>query len=288
MTFIATFSTEFDADNGKIILFAEDEEGVASANFQVRFGVTGPAGLLVKAMPTGSTFDMTFGTLGDGMVKVSIPVIGDAYVNGTYTVTVEWRDFNVGAAFSLESTDYYYEPTVKPVEDGASAVLAVAVDRDSSTITATDSTPISGWDVTNYLLELETNAVADESTIETDRSVSITGVTDGDNYTASLAIYRQKFTSDQSPIVVQEELVRKSLTGTYSAVEVCDTLACVADAVVGDYGCNAPTVSRKQMAESLKALFRHVLATSFAACGDKNKEHTYASQADCDCGCNNQ
>lgn len=289
---ISFFNDINNANDRKIVLFAEDEEGVipTSGQFSVFWGVVAPDATVVRNIASVAG---TFASAGDLTVMNNIPLdsAGD-YLGGTYAFVVTIKD---GASIiATSSLSAAYDPRLKPGSSATTnAVASAVVACGDEEITVTDASINTGY--TNVVNSV---SLTPPATTEAPSPVTVTasGPTnafaapaDGTYAYSSVTTRRKTATASILSWTLFERIaavgsVKKECATWCSAAAALDCIVKEHDtACDGEWD-----LSNQDRDALLKTLSHAVLASLWSNCGNLNKSVdnlTKVAAADCGCGC---
>jgi hypothetical protein len=297
-----TFETRAtSADDGNIVIFFQDEDGIALSTWEGKAIVVSPTGITLRTYGTGM---VTFASAGNNKILVPIPLDGTgAYLKGDYDITVWLDNTQAGAPTpDLEVQHVYNYCPHNSVDHHTSDLVKMesAVDCDAELITASDISDYVTDDITmlTRMITITPPSVANVAESLT-TGQSLTAVLTYTNviYSAELNVsfeYQEEeptgqvtFISMGSAEIFVEHFVD-------CAHDICGVVKCLADrfdALLaksvhygGWYALPPAEVGNYNYAQTLI-----VLAQTLNKCGEFTRGKTYLDKAkvllNCDCGC---
>lgn len=292
--------------NGKFLLTILDDVAPPGATWQVRWGLVGPGGV-VKALPTGATWDAAFISGGSVNTLGDIPVNADGtYVEGVYSFTVQWQDYSSGSnpIQSKNGVEFTFNTIVTKTNFNA-ADLVGTIDCGNGKVKVVDQTSRSGfvysaanlrlvWPVETSKADTVTTTVPGSSTAE----FSVSGIT---NYTG-VSVFgraehsRSKSTTSGADVTFKlRELIRGDVeVPILCAADGCDIATCLEEFYndINTTACNVGGWSQLPMAKLAQVqqvLAYHQMWLSYKNCLDfvaaETMKEKLKQAINCDCDC---
>lgn len=297
MLISVTFITTNASNDGKIRLRMQANT-VPVDEFNIYWGVTGPSGQELKALPADDNPDAQLGTGGLSNIFVDIPIGSDAeYQAGGYVFA--WRWFDAGAPETVNegTINFNYQPNVRLTSEELTIAAEYNCLTGKISVTDSNSIPGDGWVLDSRTWTVTPPTIAGESAPipETADTASAEFDFGWNNAPYQINLVRfQTYTLDEGDytVTVQEQLTANTVLNIACSTDMCDIAACLEAKYnsLNELACSSggswKNIPTKDFAALIKTMAELSMALAFKECGNYNKAAQYSSLATgCGCGC---
>ena len=299
MLIFVTFEARDAANDGKIVVFFQDEEGLVTDGFVGKAAVVSPVG---ETLYTYADPSVTFGSAGSGSILIPIPKdAAGNYLRGDYSFSVQLDDTTNGGIEIEEEFVYNYCPHNSPDHTTSDLVKMTAVlDCDTELFTADDTTDYTDVTRLTRVLTITRPAITGLSPATTGGDTLVVGVT-YTNVTYS-ALLNVSFEYQEEEVTSEVTVISKGSAAIFIEVLAdCDANMCgVVNCLIERFNTLSARAKKAggwgNLDTQLVANFRYVeslvnLASLARNCNNSTQGKVYINEAkellDCDCGCAN-